>query len=476
MSTRKLFVIILFIAIFIMTLRPALDPDLWWHLRTGELILETGIPREDPFSFIAGGLPWTTHEWLTEIALQAGFSLGSLPLLILAFSLLITTAYLLPFLATPPGARPYAAGFATLLAALASAPLWGVRPQMLSLLLAAVYFYLLENHRRTGRTILLVPIPLLMIAWVNLHAGYFIGLAEIGVYFISSVLETFLPRLSLTGTSWRRVVSILLAGILSILTALINPNGIQILFYPFATLGSGSMMTYIQEWFSPDFHRAEWIPLIVLLLTLIVAGPIGRKKVPLAHLLLAVGAGFAALRSMRHVPLFAIMVIPMLAEQFSDWMNPSSAAVKQPKWLGILNPILIAFAVLAAGLQAATVIGDQNSAIRSTYPEAAIAWIEDQRPAGEIYNTYRWGGYLIWRLYPEYRVFIDGRADVYGDRLIEEYMYIYQARPGWENMLASRQVNLVLVEPGEPLALVLEISPDWELAYEDDISVLFVRK
>jgi hypothetical protein len=476
MSTKRLFAVVLFIAIFIMTLRPALDPDLWWHLRTGELILESGIPRSDPFSSIAGGLPWTTHEWLTEIALQAGYSTGGLPLLILFFSLLISAAYFLSFLTSSPGSRPYAAGFATLLAALASAPLWGVRPQMVSLFLAALFFFLLDRYRRSGRTIFLIPIPLLMLAWANLHAGYFIGLAEIGVFFVAGALEALVPRWSLTGTSWSNVMSIFLTGLLSLLAALVNPNGIQILFYPFATLGSRSMMAYILEWFSPDFHRPEWIPLIVLLIALIVSGPIGRKKIALAHLLLAAGSGFAALRSMRHVPLFAIVVIPMLAEQFSAFLNPSTAPIKRYKFMDIVNPILVALAVLGAGLQAAAVIASQTASLQRTYPDGATAWIEENQPAGELFNTYRWGGYLIWRLYPEYRVFIDGRADVYGDRLIAEYLQIYQLQPGWEAGLASRDVRLVLVEPGEPLALALGNSADWELGYGDEVSVLFVKK
>src|SRR5512137_2118101 len=132
-DTRRLFVIALFLGLFAMILRPVADPDFWWHLRTGQLITETGSPpRTDPFSYTKFGEPWITHEWLSEILIYRLYQIGDYGLLVFIFSVIITTAFLLVYLRSP--GKPYGAGFSVLLAALSSAPAWGVRPQMVSLL------------------------------------------------------------------------------------------------------------------------------------------------------------------------------------------------------------------------------------------------------------------------------------------------------------------------------------------------------
>ena len=102
-------------------------------------------------------------------------------------------------------------------------------------------------------------------------------------------------------------------------------------------------------------------------------------------------------------------------------------------------------------------------------------WLLENKPTGNLFNSYNWGGYLIWRAYPEYRVYIDGRADVYGDVFIFNYMSIYNADPGWENKLNNQAIQTVLVEPDAPLATMLRQSPAWRVAYEDKASTIFIR-
>ena len=151
LSTRRLFVLLLFIGLFAMTLRPVADPDFWWHLRSGQWIVETGaIPHTDPFSHTNLGKPWIAHEWLSEVIIYGLYRLGGLPLLIFTFGTVITIAFGLVYLRSP--GKPYIAGFALLLGALATAPTWGVRPQMFSLLLGSLFLYLLDRFQETNRT------------------------------------------------------------------------------------------------------------------------------------------------------------------------------------------------------------------------------------------------------------------------------------------------------------------------------------
>ena len=176
-TIRQVFFIILILCLFLMTLRPIADPDFWWHLRTGQLIVQTlTIPHTDPFSYTRVGQPWITHEWLSEMLIYALFRLGNYGLLIFTFSIIITAAFLLTYLRSPAETRPYVAGFVLLLAAVSTAPTWGVRPQMISLLLTSLVLLLLDRFRRDGQLRFLIPLPLITLIWVNSHAGYFLGL------------------------------------------------------------------------------------------------------------------------------------------------------------------------------------------------------------------------------------------------------------------------------------------------------------
>jgi hypothetical protein len=477
LTIRQTFFLILFIGIFIMTLRPVADPDFWWHLRTGELIANTGnIPNADPFSFTNLGKAWVTHEWLTELSIFGLFQLGGYALLIVTFSIIITISFLLAYLTCSKASHPYAAGFAVLLGALASAPTWGVRPQMLSLLLTALFLFLLDRYQQTRKLKHLILLPFMIILWVNLHAGYFLGFGIIGIFILSELIHLARAALRKEKLDYRAVSALGIVLVLSILAALANPNTYHILLYPFETLTSNSMMQFIQEWFSPDFHQTQWLPLAVLFLTLIALPLLVRRPVSWTHILLVVIFGYAALRSMRHVPLFALVAIPVLAEQLASFMGTRTQKQPPTRLTRILNPLLVGFVILAAGLRTVSVVLEQPASEAETTPKAAVDWILQKHPEGKIYNTYSWGGYLIWRLYPEYLVYIDGRADVYGDEFIYDYMDIYRVRPGWETALDARQVNTVLLQRNEPLANALLQSPGWKLAFEDEKSIIFTRK
>src|SRR5581483_8169077 len=186
MSPARLFTAILFVALFTMSVREISDPDFWWHLRTGQYIVETGtIPHTDPFAFTAQGKEWVTHEWLSEVIIYALYRVGELALLTLVFAGIITLALGLVYWRSV--GRPYLAWFALLLGALATAPTWGVRPQMISLLLMSVFLVLLDFYGAKDDWRFLVPLPILTALWVNLHSGYALGLVVIGGYLIAGV-------------------------------------------------------------------------------------------------------------------------------------------------------------------------------------------------------------------------------------------------------------------------------------------------
>ena len=194
---RQIFFIVLFLGLFLMTLRPVADPDFWWHLRTGLLIVQThAIPHTDPFSFTKVGSPWITHEWLSELLIYGLFRLGGYGLLIFFFSIIIAGAFVLFTCAARPETRPYVAGFVLLLGA-STAPTWGVRPQMISLFITCLFLYLLDRYRQEDRLKFLIPLPLITVVWVNLHAGYFMGIALIGIFIVGGLSRNTRGRTSL---------------------------------------------------------------------------------------------------------------------------------------------------------------------------------------------------------------------------------------------------------------------------------------
>jgi hypothetical protein len=474
-STRRLFVILLFLGLFAMTLRPIADPDFWWHLRTGQLIIDTDSPpHADPYSSTLLGKQWIAHEWLSEYFIYLTFKVGGFSLLIFAFSLIITASFLLVFLRTP--GKPYAAGFALLLAALASAPTWGVRPQMISLLFTALFLFFLDVFTQKPGWKKLLPLPLLTILWVNLHAGYFLGFAIIGLYIAGEIVAILQSLFHHEKPDLNPALLLGTALALCFLAALANPNTYLILTYPFETLTSDSMMQFIQEWFSPDFHQPEWIPLAVLILTLIALPLLTRRPVPLTRIFLVLFFGFAGLHSMRHVPLFALTAIPVLGEQLAGVSPPMGKVPKPAPISSWLNSFLVIVLFIAAGLRFISVIQEQPVSEAANYPQAAANWILENRPEGNLYNAYNWGGYLIWRLYPAYLVYIDGRADIYGDEYILDYLRVYSAAPGWETFLDDHAINIVLIEPGSGLAVALSQSEEWGIANENKDCLLFIRR
>ena len=481
LSIRQIFFIVLFLGLFLMTLRPIADPDFWWHLRTGQLIVQThAIPHTDPFSYTKAGGPWITHEWLSELMIYGLFRLGSYGLLIFIFSFIITGAFMLAYLRSPAETRPYVAGFVLLLGAISTAPTWGVRPQMISLLITSLFLYLLDRYRQDGKLTFLIPLPLITLIWVNLHAGYFLGLVLVGIYIVGGLTDMLMAEFHKEEKidDLPTLKSILiLCGILGacILATLANPNGIHIIIYPFQTLTSSSMQLFIQEWFSPDFHQMMWQPLAWLILALIGIGMISKKSISPTNILLTLVFGYAALRSMRNIPLFAIVAIPVLAEQVGSLVRIRSEVQTPSRLLRLTVPILLVCVVLVTSLRFVQVVQGQAETEAEKFPKAAVDWILENKPGGHLFNSYGWGGYLIWRLYPEYPVYIDGRADLYGDKFIFDYMSIYRAEPGWEDKLNNQGVQTILVESNAPLANVLRQLQPWRIAFEDQASVIFVR-
>jgi hypothetical protein len=463
------FVAVIFLGLFALAARNVTDPDVWWHLKTGQLIVENKtIPHTDPFSYTRAGQPWITHEWLTEILLYELHRIAGFSGLIIIFALILCAAFLLLYLRC--GTNVYVAGIATLFAAFATRPVWGVRPQVISLLLTSLWLLILERSERRPR----LPwwtVPL-MLLWANLHAGFALGLALSFLFILGAWIEARFGHKQNPRTL-RLPIAILA---LDLLMALLNPNGIHLFWYPLQTLRSAAMQTYIAEWASPNFHRADYWPFLCLILAMFAFLGCSHSKARPRNLLLLAVSLFAGLRSIRMIPLFVLIVVPLIARRVEVLLHISSSADfrerKPTAAANALNAAIIVTMLIFAIVHVNQVIRNQQNAEIQNFPCHAIAFVQSHPPHGPIFNDYDWGGYLVWKLYPSVPVFIDGRADVYGEPLLRQFANTYQFKNGWEQPLKEWNIYTVLVRANSPLAVGLRHNRDWIVSYEDSQAVI----
>jgi uncharacterized membrane protein len=261
----------------------------------------------------------------------------------------------------------------------------------------------------------------------------------------------------------------------------INPNGVRLYSYPFETLKSYAQMRYIQEWRSPNFQDPMFLPLLILILVLLCVIAFSKKRPRPGEILFPLVMLAATLRSARNVPFFALVAMPVLADQFwsllSARVHAAEVLSKRDSRRGLVIDVLLLVIVpiILIAVVARRTLAKQPQVEAETFPVAAVDFIKSQSLPQPIYNEYHWGGYLIWRLYPQYRVYIDGRADVYGDALIEEYFTVHDGERAWRKPLDNYGIRTVLVEPDTPLASLLRDDTSWRNVFEDKQAVVFVR-
>jgi len=260
----------------------------------------------------------------------------------------------------------------------------------------------------------------------------------------------------------------------------VNPNGTKLYAYPFQTLRSPAMQSSIAEWASPNFHRAEYWPFLFLLMATAVALAWSPRRVRARDILLLLAGTLAALTSIRFIPFFVLVAVPVLSkavsiEKKSPWeVQPASPRSRLPLPV-VFNAAALLGMVVFTAWHISDVVHRQPEAEARVFPAAAASYLR-AHPANPIFNHYDWGGYLIWKLYPETRVFIDGRADLYGDDLLRQFAGTYQLRSDWRRALTEWQIGTVLVPPDSALAQALRIDPAWTIGFEDARAVVFVRR
>ncbi len=480
-SLKRVFEVYVFAYAFFFASRPLSDGDFWWHLKTGEYILKNrSIPNTDLFSFTSYGKPWVAHEWLSEVGFYLVYSRSGFNALIFIFAVLTAIAFWI--VCRRCESHAYIAAFATLLGVWSILPTIGVRPRVFTLFFASAYLAVLTRYARRGEgkgVWWLVP---LMALWVNLHAGYIIGLVLIGVTIVGVVADVWAEGVPLKA-HWPRIRTLVLVLFASLVAVNLNPHGPRIYVFPFEFFFSPVQQDLVIDWLSPNFHDPGLLPLALLILLTIAALTLSPKRARPSELLLFLSTLYATLKSNRHMAIFALVAAPLLANYLQNWVDSTAVgksfgqARSSAKSRGaFVFGVLLLLPILALVFRLKAEIYSASKQERVGVPLKAVEYMKANQIIGNTFTDPNiWSGYLIWEM-PSNPVYIDGRIDMYGDEFVKDYVKITYGLTDWRVPFEHFGVKAVVLSPNSVLRLQMQNSPQWEQVYQDEMAVVLRKR
>ena len=466
---KRIFDIYIFAFVFFLASKPLNDPDFWFHLKSGEYILRNHtFPTTDPFSFNVFGQHCIVHGWLTTVLFYIVQSRLGFGALIFLFALLITLTFW--FVYRRCHAHPFVTGFAILLGVLSVSTNIGVRPRVFTLLLTSVFLLVLERGKRLW---ILIPLTAL---WANLHGGFFFGPAFIALAIVGVVLDKWLGDVNVDLWPRLRVMGLVLVG--SVLAIVVNPYGVEMLYVPIRVLQTTVYKEVVVDWLSPDFHRPEVFPFLLLFLLTTAALALSPVRPKPSELLLFIATLYLSFNSQRNIAIFALVAVPLFANYAQHWLKAnelrrffqdSLLARGSPLALVLLLPLIL-FAVKLKS----TVYGEFRQQTMDV-PIHAVQFLKEKQITGNtITDPNIWSNYLLWAL-PSNPIFIDGR-DVYTEQFTREYLSITNGRSDWHVAFDRYNIRVAIVGPRSLLARKLRTATDWQEIYEDEMAVVFTKR
>ncbi len=426
-----------FLLCFYFAYIPISTYDVWWHLKAGEIIWEKKeILRKDIFSFTSEGKEWIDHSWLSQVLLylfQKNFGINGVILLQFILVFLISSVLYLRISKMMPKSFAF---LCTVLIIFMIKKGFNHRPHLFSLLMLSLLLYFIESKKYRY-------IPVILALWSNLHGGFIVGIIVSSIYL------------------FQKNNRILLASLLS---PLINPYTYKIYLYTFQYAKNSVHTRFISEWQSPSFHEPTILEAMILFSFL------AFPKVNMREKILVLLFTHLVLFAVRNELFYAIIVVPLIFKGLLEY-NPRILSIereKKPIYIGIvigLSFILIPF------LGYLNVSKPDYSVIHNNYPYGAVNFLKQKDFGKNLFTTYRWGGFCIYHLYPKYKVFIDGRADVH-QNLLETYSKIYRLNVEPISVLKKYNVSVLLIEKNSPLDIYLKSRMN--SSYRDGISVVYI--
>jgi hypothetical protein len=470
------------------------DGDTGWHLQTGEWILQNhSVPYNDFFSFSRPGGPWFAWEWLWDAAFAALQRIGGLAAVLLVSTLVICAASAVVYgITRRKSGNPVVSLILTLFVVCATSIHWLARPHLFTLLFTGLFFAVLDSGPAQKRR-MLVLLPCLMVAWTNLHGGFIVGLLMVLCYVAGEGLRCLIStgeERSAAGAS-----ALVYAKVLALCSAatFCNPYFYRLHQHLFSYLTDGFQLRYISEFQSISFHH----PLALFFECFLIAGIatafwnlMNRR---LAPAILLLGFAHLALMSGRNIPIFAILAAPFIAEGIVAsllWFSTAEAPWARrvtARFGSFCSEMDVMESIPRLHLVSAGLVWLMGSILYApapperfqaeydskTFPSRAIDRIEKDDMGSRIFSTDDWSGYVIYRMYPKVKVFIDGRSDYYGPKFGEEYADVLNVKYNWEDRLRKYDIRTILLPANSFLSAALKESHRWRCVYDDGVAIVF---
>lgn len=471
---------------------PMTDPDTWWHIRVGREILESGaVPRSDTWSIAGAGREWISQDWLSNVLMAALYDGGGPTAVSLTYGVMTLEAMWLMWNAV--GIRDPSIGWLArstwmLFGLVLAAPVLGARVQVIDLLLAAATLNCLWRYVTAPRMWHLLALPVIAVVWVNLHAGWPLLFLLGGAVIVGELMDRMRVRPTDAALSTTALVRLLAALGIAALVLMVNPNGSRMYLYPVETLGIGALSSFIGEWqparlTAPSGQLLALFVLVGVLPALLRVRHHGRWS----DALVLVGLVYMAVTAVRFLLVAGPLGTAVACVLVGPWLASSgmSRGVRGPVHRlsrvpadarGAINAVLIGAIVIVGVTVAWSRIGPdgQQRSIGEVLPTDAVDWLEANDPGERVFNRYEWGGYLGLHR-PDQPIFIDGRADVYGDDVIREYIEVISVNVDPEAYFERHGIDYILYPRDSTLGGWLESRQEWRLVYEDEVAAVWVR-
>lgn len=458
------------------------DGDLGRHITIGNYILDAGtIPTHDLFSHTMNGERLVPHEWLAQVIFALAHRIMGLSGAVFVAALLASFTILIVYNELiKRGNWRLVALFTTAWVAVVSAIHWLARPHMFTFFFVALWVYGLERfYKKESNNFWLFPV--LMLVWVNTHGAFIAGFVIWGAYLADWIIEFLQGR----GTK-QMGMQLIWMGVLSFAVTFINPSGWYLWETSVGYVGNEFMTSHTIEYLSPDFHERDMWPFMFMLAFALFA-LVQERRVQVREALLLAGWAAMSLYSVRNMPLFAVVTAPVYGALIQAWVEKLLVWWRQAEgpresvntlrgyvWVGA-SVLLFGF-LLWRGVPLDEK-GMGNVFLPEKMPVQAVDWLEQNPQDGNIFNHFIWGGYMLYRMWPDELVFIDGQTDFYGEVLFREYLEVISLNDGWEKILDKYDVAWMLIPTRDRMGqyLISNQEDDWTVIYQDDTAVILRR-
>jgi hypothetical protein len=441
------------------------DNSFFWHLRTGEWILDHGrVPTHDVFSFTAPGTKWVAQSWLAEVVYGAvDRTVGAYGIRLLVGLVGVAVAVSSYRLALRLCRSRLRSAGITLAALACVFSIWSERPLVMGLLCFVVLLWVVEVPDSIVGRHPMVVVPLTMWVWANVHGSFALGLAYLGLHLVGRWADGAPP---LRPGRERALAG---AAALGFALTFVNPYGLSLVLFPIQLLSRGEILSHVIEWQSPDFRSSWGIALAIWICVFVAAVARGTHRVTRRDLIVAVPMLLLALWALRNISVAPLVGLPVVARAFAvDHDTPERFSRT------FVAALVAVLALVGVGLGVAG-SAEPDFAFAS-YPVRSMQYVADHGLLGSrILTDDADAGYVILRYAPEQKVFLDDRFDMYPPPLIEDFFTVSEGKPGWSRVLDRRHVDVVVWARSSALAGELDQSPAWHRVHQDRTHAVWVR-